>query len=393
MNKLQPLTIGLMWHSMNSDNLGIGALTIAHIEILRSAAAAEGFSPNFLVFSWRDFRIPYSAETDISSCPFRFRELVRPGGPVARNIAKCDIIFDIGGGDSFTDIYGKRRFLTIWWAKIRALAAGKPLVIAPQTIGPFSSYWSRLFARLALNRARFIVSRDHPSTDFISKLGVRGEVIEATDLAMRLSFSSPEPRDENSKKTKVGLNVSGLLFNGGYNRSNQFMLRVDYQALVVRVIEYFLSNDDTELYLIGHVQSDRILVEDDQRVAEKLSRDFPKAIVAPRFSSPVEAKSYISSMDFFVGSRMHATIAAFSSGVPVIPMAYSRKFSGVFGTLGYYRGIDMRSDDLESAMDKILEGFSEREAVKLEIDVAMDGVQRRIEAYEDRVRRELSLLC
>ena len=47
-----------------------------------------------------------------------------------------------------------------------------------------------------------------------------------------------------------------------------------------------------------------------------------------------EVKWCISKLDWFVGSRMHATIAALSSGVPCAAIAYSRKFRGVFATLG-----------------------------------------------------------
>ena len=32
---------------------------------------------------------------------------------------------------------------------------------------------------------------------------------------------------------------------------------------------------------------------------------------------------------------MHACIGAYSSGTPVVPVAYSRKFGGLFGMLGY----------------------------------------------------------
>ena len=49
----------------------------------------------------------------------------------------------------------------------------------------------------------------------------------------------------------------------------------------------------------------------------------------------MEAKSYISKMDLFIGARMHATIAALSAGIPVIPFSYSRKFEGLFNSLDY----------------------------------------------------------
>ena len=83
--------------------------------------------------------------------------------------------------------------------------------------------------------------------------------------------------------------------------------------------------DGCEVHLVSHVQSEIQEVEDDRRVASRLANDFPGVIASPLFNSPSEAKSYIAGMDYFVGARMHACMAAFSSGVPVTPMAYSRQ--------------------------------------------------------------------
>jgi hypothetical protein len=47
-------------------------------------------------------------------------------------------VLDIGAGDSFTDIYGPKRFAYLWLTKAMAIARRRPLVLSPQTIGPFS---------------------------------------------------------------------------------------------------------------------------------------------------------------------------------------------------------------------------------------------------------------
>ena len=39
-----------------------------------------------------------------------------------------------------------------------------------------------------------------------------------------------------------------------------------------------------------------------------LKEEFPCAVLAPDFKNPIEAKSYISNMDVFIGARMHSTI-------------------------------------------------------------------------------------
>jgi polysaccharide pyruvyl transferase WcaK-like protein len=102
-----------------------------------------------------------------------------------------------------------------------------------------------------------------------------------------------------------------------------------------------------------------------------LKKEFPHVILAPRFTSPSEAKTYIAGMDFFMGARMHACIAAFSSGVPVIPMAYSRKFEGLFGSLGYPHVVDCTTEQNAQILEKIAVAFGQRSALEQEARDAM----------------------
>ncbi|MCE6950234.1 polysaccharide pyruvyl transferase family protein [Cereibacter sphaeroides] len=386
------VTIALLWHSMNSDNLGVGALTLSNAEILRAAAAKAGVTPHFLAMSWQDPRPDYGTWADIENLHFRTRHIPGPSGPLAEGLKRADIVIDIGGGDSFADIYGLKRFLTVWATKLHTIRMGKPLILSPQTIGPFDTAYAPPLARWAMNRSRLVVSRDAPTTAFLEAIGVRSDrVLEATDVAMRLPHDAPAPRPEGGL-VRVGLNVSGLLMNGGYTKANQFGLKGDYPALIRRIIGRFHGRDDVELHLVGHVQSRGIAVEDDHRANEALAKEFPGVKVSPFFTSPIEAKSYIAGMDFFMGARMHATIAAFSSRVPVVPMAYSRKFAGVFGTLGYNRVVDCKSDSDDEILARIEEGFANRGQLRAEIDAALVKVDVRLDRYTDLVAEELSRL-
>ena len=47
-----------------------------------------------------------------------------------------------------------------------------------------------------------------------------------------------------------------------------------------------------------------------------------------------EIKYIIGLCDFFIGSRMHACIAALSQSIPAVGIAYSKKFYGVFQAIG-----------------------------------------------------------
>ena len=80
-------------------------------------------------------------------------------------------------------------------------------------------------------------------------------------------------------------------------------------------------------------------------------------------------------MDFFMGARMHSTIGAFSARVPVFPMAYSRKFNGLFeDTLNYPYMCDMKSQTDNEILDGIKAAFLKREELMSIINDRMDGI-------------------
>jgi polysaccharide pyruvyl transferase WcaK-like protein len=103
-----------------------------------------------------------------------------------------------------------------------------------------------------------------------------------------------------------------------------------------------------------------------------MSKEVPSVTVAPAFTSPSEAKSYIAGMDFFMGARMHACIAAFSSGVPVVPMAYSRKFAGLFGTLGYDETVDCTTQSAQDILTHIFSAFERRSELERSLKLAFE---------------------
>jgi len=79
--------------------------------------------------------------------------------PWLRALAEADLVGDIRGGDSFSDIYGLRRFFADCLPAMSVLLLGKQLVILPQTIGPFKSSVSKFLAREIIKRTRRVYCR------------------------------------------------------------------------------------------------------------------------------------------------------------------------------------------------------------------------------------------
>ncbi|WP_337188894.1 polysaccharide pyruvyl transferase family protein [Phenylobacterium sp.] len=375
------IKIGLLWHCDAAGNLGVGALTVGNIASARQAAQRLGVSPQFTLLQFPgDLAHPYVSGPDIRTFNISRRSLQSPGG-YWRELADLDCILDIGAGDSFADIYGSTRFAFMILTKELAFLRGKPLLLSPQTIGPFSRQPYKALARRALVKAHAVVARDPESMAALTSLAPRARGVQSIDVAFRLPFTPPAPRKEDV--LEIGVNVSGLLYNGGYGGGNDYGLEVDYAELMRRFIRHHAARSDARVHLVCHVLSERLARDDDARVADVLAQEFPTVVRAPNFRSPEEAKSYIAGLDFLVAGRMHACIAAYSAGVPVAPIAYSRKFSGLFsGALGYDHLVPVRGMSTDMALEFLNDRLTKREALRQDIAVGSGVVAQGLATYD-----------
>lgn len=373
------INVGLLFHSSGNDNLGVGALTVSDLEILRELARARNLDMRVTLLDGRNQRKPYVGGPDITILAL---QPIRKPWTFYAAVRRCDLIVDIGGGDSLSDIYGWKRFAKMHLQKYLVLLSGRPLVLAPQTVGPFKSRLYGAIAAFSIRRAVIIATRDAGSVRALREMGVPNPVIEASDVALRLPFTPPAAR--KAGPVRVGLNVSGLLVSGGYTRNNMFGLRMDYPELMRRIISGFLQHPDTcEVHLVAHViASGQNALEDDLRACRDLAAEFPGVRVAPAFETPSDAKSYIAGLDFFMGARMHACIAAFSAGVPVIPMAYSQKFAGLFGSLGYDHTVDCTTESAEDILARIFGAYENRDRLAAQARDALGVGLTKLKVYE-----------
>jgi hypothetical protein len=100
------LTIGRLWHSMNSNNLGFGALTLSQIAIIENAAARAKKQVQFRIFGTLGVENYGPAPGLISVCGAHRNFIAHWKSQLRRQLRECDLVLDFGEGDSFTDIYG-----------------------------------------------------------------------------------------------------------------------------------------------------------------------------------------------------------------------------------------------------------------------------------------------
>lgn len=376
-----PLRIALLWHSLQSDNLGVGALTIAQMSIVGDIVREIGRDVHFDVVGFGGGSHYPPADVACTETLLQGSRNLLPGSPLWNAIKRADLVLDIGAGDSFTDIYGTKRFLWIWVPKVMALLQRKPLVLAPQTIGPFKGSLTARAAAFVMRRSRKVFARDSQSKAVLDKERLGDRAAETVDVAFRLPFHRRTRTPDG--RIRFGFNVSGLLYAGGYTGKNQFGIKGDYKALVDTAIQRLQQRGDIDIVLVPHVISTDQPNEDDAMVSAGIAEKFPGVTVAPRFGSPSEAKSFISGLDILAGSRMHATIAACSAGVAVVPLAYSRKFSGVFRAVEYPLVGDCTTQTEGELIELILGAVDRIDELRTAAIRANEIAQAKLEVYSD----------
>lgn len=386
------INIGIMGLEFNNKNKGCEALSYSFANMLNEIAEKNNIHVNlFLIRQMHkkeflknycrltsandEIREKYGSRREYSNIDFFFAFYVEKNGHSIRSnkIKELDFIIDFKYGDSFTDIYGYRRFNNGCASMEMFLHQKIKLVFGSQTIGPFQNEEHISRAAKILENSEKVYVRDKMSFDYVREIS-RAEPVLTTDIAFMLPYEKKEIKDK--RKKRIGLNVSGLLWCGGYTKDNQFDLTIDYKEYTYKLVSYLRKKEDIDVILIPHV-IDKIVdgeIDNDMIAMRDLMNKYPDIKMYDGKADPIELKSYISGLDLLIGGRMHATIAAFSSGVPVIPVSYSRKFEGLYESLNYNYIIHGKLMSAEEAYNKTIyyiENIDELlEAQKIGLNIA-----------------------
>ena len=297
-------------------------------------------------------------------------------------LSRCDLVLDVSGGDSFSDLYGTRRLNMVVGMKALALELGLPLVLLPQTYGPFLQAGSQQKASRVTRRASMAWARDADSHKILVELLGNDYSQDRHPIGVDMAFAlSPRPTARLSDLLAsrrsadgplVGVNVSGLLVNSGSEGRRSLGIELDYGLLVQRVVSALVEAGAGHVFLVPHVLTPGSAPdpESDPQACQDLFEKLAPAVqsrttVVSETFSAAEIKAFISELDWFIGTRMHATIAALSTGVPTTALAYSAKFRGVFDLCGSQEQvIDLRTESLEDCLNRALSGYDQRQIQK-----------------------------
>lgn len=308
---------------------------------------------------------------------------------VLEEYTKSDIVIEVSG-DGLSGDYGIFSILVSFSRIMTCILLEKPIAIYAQSIGPYNIKWPilsreskilskfcRFFARCVLNKVDLITVREDITLDILRKLGVTKPPIYLTaDSAFLLPPAIDERIQEilseygvQSTDKTIGLSVSRNISKLQYD-SESTKSYDHYKSLLLQIIDYIMEKFDVKIILIPHVTGPRDL-GDDRVIIREILQDIKnrKSVIGiTEDLTPEELKGIIGRSELFIGSRMHANIAALSMEVPTLAIGYSHKTRGIARMAGQEEFVcDINTMTWAEIRDKIDTAWNNRQEISKEI--------------------------
>ena len=343
----------VLWADEHSPNLGVRTLARGSRDLLGRVWPDAEFE--FADFTSRPPQVPWGRVRSL------VRERVTGRLGMKRWLEGFDVVWDTRSGDSLSDIYGSHRHSVMSAVHEFAVQAGRPVLMAPQTIGPFTSTSGRMLGRRTLHRSALVFARDPVSAAAAAALGRPVDAV-TSDLA----FAIPQPGPADRHRDVI-LNVSGLLW-----QENPHVDARGYRETVIAIVRMLLARSRS-VAVLPHVldSHDR---DNDAPAVDALAAEFGAdlEVVAPRGLD--DARSIIAGSRVLIGARMHACLNALSTGVPAIAMAYSRKFAPLFDEIGWpYSVAPATGGDGGEAAARVLELLADPSLGRMAVETRARG--------------------
>jgi polysaccharide pyruvyl transferase WcaK-like protein len=360
-NKIIFLGMGL-----DSANRGVNALCIGAVEIVKSSYDVNEIT--LISFRKADNSIEYtlstrSGDVKVINKFFSKKDLLtalrdvllfksfgkEPTSRLSSEMISSHLIFDLNEGDSFSDIYGFSRILRHFLDSFLAISLKKNLIFLPQTIGPFNTFIGKNLGLYILKKLKKLYIRDDKAINFLEKNSIK--YIQTIDVAV---YMKPKKVNIEIPKQSIMININGLMYFNNYKSlKGQFE---EYKNILFEIVKYFQSINK-HIVFVPHTYDANFPISEDDLEAIK---DFVKVNSLDNITTvdknydAQELKYIISQSELFLGSRMHSCIAALSTSVPTIALAYSYKFKGTFNMFGLENTVIEINNLQKNRIDEIL---------------------------------------
>lgn len=254
---------------------------------------------------------------------------IRDGVTALRLFITADRVYSVGGGFLTSQSLSQAaRLLAIHLPQlVLGIILRKPLVILPQSVGPFRQRTLRVLVALILRHAEEVHARERTSSAYVRRLAGGAVVHLSSDLAIR---EGPAPR----RQLRRCADVVGLTFRRwefpGHPEQHQQVER--YRSLICKTVSGLLEQGRT-VRLIQHSRGPTSGADDLAFACEALGGLAGMCEIV-KWTKLDDLVCAYAELDVLVSTRLHGWIMARNVGIPALHLSYEWKGEGVAEMVG-----------------------------------------------------------
>ena len=246
-------------------------------------------------------------------------------------------------------------WILTWWSMLWsrtfevlvALSFHKPVVLFPNSVGPFRTGVGEYLSKLTLRNCRRLLIRDPISFEIVKSMGINVPKVLTYDTAI---LFNPKQKRVTVDCIRPILGISPGMYSHSLSREGvENFIDAHAEALDYAVAKYGFSVIFLPHYISGFQHDD---LEICRLIANKMNKKDSGRIIEA--NSVEEFKLLLNEMDMVISSKMHPAILAVTGFVPVLCIAYDHKQTAFFERLGMSKVIlDIGSINSSELIQKI----------------------------------------
>jgi colanic acid/amylovoran biosynthesis protein len=260
------------------------------------------------------------------------------------------------------------------WDILVARYFGKPVVMFPNSVGPFRTFVGRFISKRALRSCNIVLVRESISYKIVQSLGRNIPCLLTFDTTWIFRSVKRSPVKVASRPCMgVSLGFYAQVFS---EKEVQKQTRVFAEVFDEVIRRFGFHVFFVPHYISGFRYDD---LEISKMVVQKMGTKGNVEIL--EIESADEFKAFLDDMDLVVSSKMHPAVLALSGGVPTICIAYDHKQTGLFDSLSMSECVlPINEFSKKKLLSKICDVWENNVEIRTDLAWHVPIIQQNVEA-------------
>jgi colanic acid/amylovoran biosynthesis protein len=280
-------------------------------------------------------------------------------------------------------------WMLTWWSMLFARAWNiliprklfkKPIIVFPNSVGPFRTRFGRLLARIALSSVDLIFLRESFSRKSLDNLKIKTPTIITSDIAL-LFKACDATFTERLPRPAIGVSP------GFYAASLTKEKQQGYISAICRALDQTILETGADIVFLPHAVTG--FKGDDQFICRKIMENMKQKSKSRIVNAQTleHFENYLGQLDLLISSRMHPTVLGCLNRVPPLVIFYDYKQTGFLAQLGLENcAIDINNVSFEELLLKMRLIWNRRDEIREQLGL-------RIPLLQEDVKKKISEVC